>query len=842
MFHRHNRQRGQVVVLFAVGSMALVGMVGLVLMSGLLFWDQRQLQVLSDGSALAAAETIPRSCTDSTPITTADNFLTQQFGVATSALSVSGGCPASATDSTHYTGTATYSCYNTTCSVTYVYPWNEKSYEIEVSISRSGIPLQFGAFIGTSQATVGGRAVAQHNFAAPPSTFALFVQNGGLCQGSSTQSQNPKVDVRGSIYSDAALSWSGNCGYYAHDTIAFDGTEDYGDVLVYPDGQSWGTGQCTTPVEQAICADGFELSGHLSPTCGNAPWSGVSPTTEYLTDTTTKVADPCQGVPPPVPNRNETTYQGTEPNSDAAVDASIGGACSSTGKPDGLVSRSGVLQVGTKKATTYGYGPTPSLSGGIEHFKPGCYGYLDIGTFLGAAGLSSPGSVVVKLDPGFYYFNGYTSSTGGGLCLTKTNAIVLGTDVTMEFVNGTSFSTTACASTPTSSCGSSITCDFGQGIAAPSAPTASTGTGTGLPAGTYTFDATYLDSSGGETTASTTGTSWTLSSPGAINLSSSGTAPLEASSAAYYLVSYSGSGTVQTGYLGSAAIGTSLAFTSPTQGDYTQPPVSNTAVEWLAAPPTSPESPPAQPTVTVGSGVSSNLPAGTYNFAITYVDPEGQTPASTTASATTTTSGQDISITTAAAPQGVTAVKFYLLSPAPTGVNTGYIGEISAPDGTSSTPRTLTFTSATHGNGATPPTTNTTSSAWCSATNFLSIVPGYTSTQAATSASVCANRLIWAPPANCTCGLSEISGEFYVKGPGENSALLGNLYWPGPANSTPTANTAGCNYDANGVGGLLGQVICDSLFVQGGAQAGNAAIGYTTGAQYSSPPEISLVE
>jgi len=53
---------------------------------------------------------------------------------------------------------------------------------------------------------------------------------------------------------------------------------------------------------------------------------------------------------------------------------------------------------------------------------------------------------------------------------------------------------------------------------------------------------------------------------------------------------------------------------------------------------------------------------------------------------------------------------------------------------------------------------------------------------------------------------------------------------------------AGCNYDANGVGGLLGQVICDSVFVQGGASAGSATIGYTKGARYDVPPEISLVE
>jgi hypothetical protein len=145
------------------------------------------------------------------------------------------------------------------------------------------------------------------------------------------------------------------------------------------------------------------------------------------------------------------------------------------------------------------------------------------------------------------------------------------------------------------------------------------------------------------------------------------------------------------------------------------------------------------------------------------------------------------------------------------------------------------LTSTTQGTGATPPTSNTTSSAWCTASKLGS----------SADAAVCADHLIWAPPApaaGCSGCLSEIAGVFYVKGPNENSAIMGDIYWPGPANSTPQSNQAGCNYDANGVGGMIGQVICDSVLVQGGASAGTATIGYTVGAKYAAPPEISLVE
>ena len=121
-------------MLFAVGSIALVTIVGLVLMAGLLFWDQRQLQTLADGAALVGAQGITtQSCTNSNPITNADQFLAQQLGTPTSSLTVSGSCAG------NYAGSATYTCGNTPCAVAYTYPWNSKPYEIGVRITHSGI-------------------------------------------------------------------------------------------------------------------------------------------------------------------------------------------------------------------------------------------------------------------------------------------------------------------------------------------------------------------------------------------------------------------------------------------------------------------------------------------------------------------------------------------------------------------------------------------------------------------------------------------------------------------------------------------------------------------------------
>ena len=112
--------------------------------------------------------------------------------------------------------------------------------------------------------------------------------------------------------------------------------------------------------------------------------------------------------------------------------------------------------------------PAPALDAatGLYHVHPGCYGWLDLSrlhAFYNPGSGPIPGAV---LDPGFYFFNGaseagWTDASGtsrsdpytsgaGGLCLNNA-AKAMGTGVTLEFVNGTSFSTADCSSLPTSS-------------------------------------------------------------------------------------------------------------------------------------------------------------------------------------------------------------------------------------------------------------------------------------------------------------------------------------------------------------------------------------------------------
>ena len=840
-------QSGQVAVMFAFGSLALIALVGFVLMAGLLYWDQRQVQTMADGAALVGAENVGSTCTASTPVTQADKFLWDQLvGTGSSPHTVPGGWAC---------GTAETFAYGSNYSATITYPYNSKTYEISVKLVRSGIPLQFGALLGATQATIGGWAVAQHNPVALPESFALVAAHGMKCQGSG--SGLSKLDVRGSIYAghnlagstQGSIVYGTNCAIYAHDTTAYDGSVDFGDVLAYDTQNDWyqGGSTCTPTTSGGVCADGFEVSGHDNMHCGYQAGSSPQPQTEYLlsSELPTSNPDPCQGLPPPIQQIDLASFAGTEPNADPVFYGTTPdkAPCASSGQPSpSAAAISYTSTVSPKKTTTYGYGPAPTLSGTTMQFAPGCYGYLDIGCLIAKAATPTVSGVLLK--PGFYYFNGYyggtTDSCGtgngttGGLCLNGQNVVTKGTDVSMEFVNSTSFSTANCNASPSSGAGSNSD-DFGTSIlpptSGPSAKAATTDCNSvaatpPLPAGSYSVEYTYTDSQG-ETTPSPASSAVAVDGTTQVLQIPVSGAPAEATGVNFYLAS--GPATVTTGYIGSATVASGaacLTLTGATNsvstvgGDYVQPPTTNTATIWFAAPPTSPEPAPPTPSLAAVSGGTSNLPAGSYSATVTYADPEGETTAPAAAGPVTLNAGDELQITTTAAPQGVTSIRFYLTS-APAGVSTGYVGQvIPSSSGTNS----LLVTSTVQGQSSTnPPSTNTTSSSWCTDTN-------------------CQNRLVWAPPANCACGLSQIGGTFYVKGPNENSAIMGDVYWPGPSGSTPADGSSGCNYTANGVGGIDGELICDTVFIQGGSVAGVATIGYTTGVKYSSPPEIALIE
>jgi hypothetical protein len=153
----------------------------------------------------------------------------------------------------------------------------------------------------------------------------------------------------------------------------------------YTDAQTWvgGGGLCvagaTTGSSNAICADGYELAGHVTPTCG------TSGTSAFLSVGGAAInANPCAAgkAPQPVPSRS--TNLPPEPNSDPLITATLpGGTACAAGAVYPNIVVNGVT-VGTGNAAA----PTQD-AGGFVHFKKGCYGYLNLGNLGSAAGVIS---------------------------------------------------------------------------------------------------------------------------------------------------------------------------------------------------------------------------------------------------------------------------------------------------------------------------------------------------------------------------------------------------------------------------------------------------------------------
>src|ERR1700690_3398409 len=103
---RRRKLSGQVLVLVAVGLLALIGSAALVLLAGSVEWQKNQLQQLADQVALDSALKIGTGCDSTkagTVITEADNFLATQR-TRTGSLAITAG-----TCATPYKGTDTFS-------------------------------------------------------------------------------------------------------------------------------------------------------------------------------------------------------------------------------------------------------------------------------------------------------------------------------------------------------------------------------------------------------------------------------------------------------------------------------------------------------------------------------------------------------------------------------------------------------------------------------------------------------------------------------------------------------------------------------------------------------------
>ncbi len=363
-------------VLVAVALLALIGSAALILLAGSVEWQKNQLQELADSTALDSALTIGISC-DSTKanvvLKEADDFL------ATRRTKVGPYGVAAGTCATPYQGT---DVFTGGLSATYNYPYRAHQQQVEVILTLT-LPISFGGELGTTNTTVTRRAVAQ----ALPGSVPAISANSLTCGGG-------QVNIGGDVVAQNAITLSGTCALYAHQRFdAASGTySSVGNVRAYADGQSWvgGGGSCSAGANSgsstAVCADGSEVSGHVNPACG------TSGTSQLLSAGGAAInPNPCAAGVAPQPVFARGTGLPPDPNTDATAIATLqgtgGAACTSGAAYPNIVV--GGTTVGT------GLAPAPAKDpSGYYHFKPSCYGYLDLGALSGGISNVQVGPIV----------------------------------------------------------------------------------------------------------------------------------------------------------------------------------------------------------------------------------------------------------------------------------------------------------------------------------------------------------------------------------------------------------------------------------------------------------------
>ena len=352
-------------VLVAVALLALIGSAALVLLAGSNEWQRNQLQELADSTALDSALKIGVGCDAAKAtaiITQADNFLATRRARTGSFTVTAGTC------ATPYVGRDTFAGGLTT---TINYPYREHQQQVEVILTLT-LPISFGAEVGSTNTTVVRRAVAQ---ALEGSVAAISATNLTCASG--------QVNVAGSVQVQNLVTISGTCALYSHARFdAASGTySDLGNAKVYADSQSWvgAGGSCAAGSSsgsiKAICADGVEVTGHVTPGCG------ASGTSANLSAGVVAVnPNPCAAGVGPQPVPSVSTAVPPDPNTDANAIGTLqgtGGAACVSG-----ASYSNIVVNGATVAT--GQGPIPLKdASGFYHFKPSCYGYLNVGALAG---------------------------------------------------------------------------------------------------------------------------------------------------------------------------------------------------------------------------------------------------------------------------------------------------------------------------------------------------------------------------------------------------------------------------------------------------------------------------
>lgn len=352
-------------VLVAVALLALIGSAALVLLAGSNEWQKNQLQELADSSALDSALRVGVGCDAAKAtaiITQADNFLATRRA-RTGSLTVTAG-----TCATPYVGNDTFAG-GLTAKINYPYRAHQQQVEVILTLT---LPISFGAEVGSTSTTVVRRAVAQALEGSVPAVSATNL----TCAGG-------QVNVAGSVQVQNLITLSGTCALYSHARFdAASGTySDLGNARVYADSQSWvgAGGSCSaggsSGSTKAICADGVEVTGHVTPGCG------TSGTSANLSAGVVAVnPNPCAAGVASQPAPSVSTALPPEPNTDANAIATLqgtGGASCTSG-----AAYPNIVVNGATVAT--GLGPIPLKdASGFYHFKPSCYGYLNVGALGG---------------------------------------------------------------------------------------------------------------------------------------------------------------------------------------------------------------------------------------------------------------------------------------------------------------------------------------------------------------------------------------------------------------------------------------------------------------------------
>lgn len=352
-------------VLVAVALLALIGSAALVLLAGSDEWQKNQLQELADSTALDSALKVGVGCDAAKAtaiITQADTFLATRR-TRTGSLTVTPG-----TCANPYVGNDTFAG-GLTAKINYPYRAHQQQVEVILTLT---LPISFGAEVGSNSTTVVRRAVAQ---ALEGSVAAISATNLTCASG--------QVNVAGSVRVQSLITITGTCALYSHARFdAASGTySDLGNARVYTDAQSWvgAGGTCaagsSSGSSKAICADGVEVTGHVTPTCG------TSGTSANLSAGVVAVnPNPCAAGVAAQPVAAIPTALPPEPNTDANAIGTLqgtGGAACVSGAAYG-----NIVVNGATVAT--GLGPVPLKdASGFYHFKPSCYGYLNVGALGG---------------------------------------------------------------------------------------------------------------------------------------------------------------------------------------------------------------------------------------------------------------------------------------------------------------------------------------------------------------------------------------------------------------------------------------------------------------------------